>query len=261
MARRTLLSHFADLPDPRVDRTKKHRLDEILMIALAAMVGGARSFEEIGAFGEAYEDWFRKSLRLKLANGVPSHDTIYRVLAALDRKTFAECFGRWAAEWAATLGITQIAIDGKSLRGAKGQHLQRLRPPRRGVGHRGGSPARPGGRRGQGERGDRDPRVARHAAPERRPRHHRRGRLYARELPANPRQEGRLSPRREGQPTQTPRGREAGLRRRLRRRLRRSSRTPNTGPSRTATADTRNGTSPSLRTRQASPTSGPTWRP
>ena len=85
MARRTLVSHFADLPNPRVNRTKKHRLDEILMIALADTVGGARSFEEIGAFGEAYEDWFRDSFGLKLANGVPSHDTINRVLAALAR--------------------------------------------------------------------------------------------------------------------------------------------------------------------------------
>ena len=119
MARRPLLHHFALLPDPRVDRTKKHRLDEILLIALTATVGGARSFEEIGAFGEAYEDWFRESLHLTLANGVPSHDTIYRVLCSLDRKVFAECFGRWAAEWSETLGIKQIAIDGKSLRGSK----------------------------------------------------------------------------------------------------------------------------------------------
>lgn len=120
MARRTLLHHFADLPDPRIDRTKKHRLDEILLIALTATVCGARSFEQIAEFGEAYADWFRRDLRLKLANGTPSHDTIYRVLCVLDRKVFAECFGRWAAEWSATLGIKQIAIDGKSLRGAKG---------------------------------------------------------------------------------------------------------------------------------------------
>lgn len=120
MARRTLLSHFADLPDPRVDRTKKHRLDEILLIALTATVCGTRSFEHIAEFGEAYEDWFRRSLRLKLANGPPSHDTIYRVLCSLNRKVFADCFGRWVAEWSETLGIKQVAIDGKSLRGAKG---------------------------------------------------------------------------------------------------------------------------------------------
>lgn len=120
MARRSLLSHFADLPDPRVERTKKHRLDEVLLIALAGTVCGARTFEELADFGEAYEDWFRDTLGLTLQHGVPSHDTIYRVLCSLDRKAFAEGFARWAAEWAATLGVTQIAIDGKSLRGAKG---------------------------------------------------------------------------------------------------------------------------------------------
>ena len=50
MVRRSLLHHFADLPDPRIDRTKKHRLDEVLLIALTATVCGASSFEEIGAF-------------------------------------------------------------------------------------------------------------------------------------------------------------------------------------------------------------------
>lgn len=117
MARRTLLEHFGELPDPRIDRTKKHRLDEVLMIALTATLCGASSFEHIAEFGEAYEDWFRRFL--KLENGIPSHDTIYRVFCQLDRNVFAECFGRWVAEWSETLGIKQVAIDGKSLRGSK----------------------------------------------------------------------------------------------------------------------------------------------
>lgn len=119
MTRRTLRDHFAALPDPRIDRTKKHQLDEVLMIALTATLCGASSFEHIADFGEAYEDWFRQHLHLQLENGIPSHDTIYRVFCQLDRRVFAECFGRWAAEWSETLGIKQIAIDGKSLRGSK----------------------------------------------------------------------------------------------------------------------------------------------
>lgn len=117
MARRTLLEHFGELPDPRIDRTKKHRLDEVLMIALTATLCGASSFEHIAEFGEAYEDWFRRFL--KLENGIPSHDTIYRVVCSLDRTVFAACFGRWAADWSESLGIKQVAIDGKSLRGSK----------------------------------------------------------------------------------------------------------------------------------------------
>ena len=118
MARRSLAEHFADLPDPRVDRTRKHRLDDILVIALCAVLCGATSFEDIEEFAECREDWLKGFLTLP--NGIPSHDTIYRVFCALDAKVFAECFGRWMTELSETLGLKHIAIDGKSLRGAKG---------------------------------------------------------------------------------------------------------------------------------------------
>jgi hypothetical protein len=87
------------------------------MIALTAKLCGVSSFEHIAEFGEAYGDWFRRFL--KLENGIPSHDTIYRVVWSLDRNVFAACFGRWAADWSESLGIKQVAIEGKSLRGSK----------------------------------------------------------------------------------------------------------------------------------------------
>lgn len=118
MARQSLLDHLATLDDPRIDRTKKHRLDDILMIALIGLIGGASTFETIHAFAKCREAWLRTFL--KLPNGIPSHDTIYRVFCALDARVFAECFGRWIAEWSAAAGLTHIAIDGKSLRGAGG---------------------------------------------------------------------------------------------------------------------------------------------
>ena len=80
----SFVGHFADLPDPRVNRTKKHRLDDILGITLCAVICGADSFEEIERFGDAREDWLKTFLALP--NGIPSHDTFNRVLAALDRK-------------------------------------------------------------------------------------------------------------------------------------------------------------------------------
>jgi predicted transposase YbfD/YdcC len=85
--------YFADLPDPRVDRTKRHRLDDILVIMLCAVICGADSFEEIERFGKSRLDWLKGFLALP--NGIPSHDTFNRVLAALDRKKFAEGFARW----------------------------------------------------------------------------------------------------------------------------------------------------------------------
>jgi predicted transposase YbfD/YdcC len=118
MARRSLLDHFTELPDPRIDRSKKHRLDDILVIALCALLCGATTFEEIEEFAECRADWLKDFLTLE--NGIPSHDTIYRVFCALDAKVFADCFGRWLADWGQTLGLKHVALDGKSLRGAGG---------------------------------------------------------------------------------------------------------------------------------------------
>jgi predicted transposase YbfD/YdcC len=109
---------FADLPDPRVERTKKHRLSDILVIAVCAVVAGADSFEQIERFGEAKEDWLNGFL--DLPNGVPSHDTFNRVFAALDRTAFAAGFSRWAAGLCAACGLKPVAIDGKAVRAAAG---------------------------------------------------------------------------------------------------------------------------------------------
>jgi len=110
--------YFAGLPDPRVNRTKKHRLDDILGITLCAVICGADSFEEIERFGDARHDWLRTFLALP--NGIPSHDTFNRVLAALDPGAFAGCFGRWMAGVCDATGLRPIAVDGKACRSAPG---------------------------------------------------------------------------------------------------------------------------------------------
>jgi predicted transposase YbfD/YdcC len=110
--------YFAALPDPRVNRTKKHALADILGVTLCAVICGADSFEEIERFGDAREEWLRQYF--PLTNGIPSHDTFNRVLAALDRKIFAACFGRWMADLSTATGLKPIAIDGKACRAAPG---------------------------------------------------------------------------------------------------------------------------------------------
>lgn len=110
------IRYFADLPDPRADRTKRHRLDDILVITLCAVISGADSFEEIERFGQARYDWLKRFLALP--QGIPSHDTFNRVLAALDRQKFAECFARWMADLCDRTGLRTIAVDGKSCRAA-----------------------------------------------------------------------------------------------------------------------------------------------
>lgn len=108
---------FADLPDPRLDRNKRHHLTDILTIALCALLCGANTWEQIAAYGVAKQDWFRRFL--PLPNGIPSHDTFYRVFTALDPEAFAERLGRWMAAACEAAGLVPIAIDGKSARRAK----------------------------------------------------------------------------------------------------------------------------------------------
>src|SRR3954447_24002365 len=112
------VGYFAELPDPRVNRAKKHRLDDILAVTLCAVICGADSFEEIERFGEARQDWLKRFLALP--NGIPSHDTLNRVLAALDPGAFAGCFGRWMAGVCDATGLRPIAVDGKAVRAAPG---------------------------------------------------------------------------------------------------------------------------------------------
>lgn len=108
---------FADLPDPRVETANKlHALSDILTIAVCAVIGGADGWEQIAEYGRRKEAFFRRFL--PLTNGIPSHDTFYRVFAALDPDAFAQRFGRWMAAACDGAGLTPIAIDGKSARRA-----------------------------------------------------------------------------------------------------------------------------------------------
>lgn len=89
----SIARYFADLTDPRIDRTEKHALGDILVIAMRAIIAGADSWEEVEQFGVAKRDWLRTFLTLP--NGVPSHDTFYRVFARLDPDKFGACVARW----------------------------------------------------------------------------------------------------------------------------------------------------------------------
>jgi predicted transposase YbfD/YdcC len=114
VTRLSVSDHFADLPDPRIDRTKLHPLGDILVIALCAVIGGAESWPDIEAFGHAKRDWLQRFLTLP--NGIPSHDTFRRVFAALSPAKFAACFGSWMAALCDGCGLVPIAVDGKAAR-------------------------------------------------------------------------------------------------------------------------------------------------
>lgn len=112
----SLIEHFKELPDPRVDRTKDHDLIDILVIAICTLLCAGESFNDMEDFGKAKEDWFKTFLGLR--NGIPSHDTFNRLFAALDPQAFLDCFVRWTQGLRAAVAQEIVALDGKALRRA-----------------------------------------------------------------------------------------------------------------------------------------------
>jgi predicted transposase YbfD/YdcC len=112
----SLVEHFKDLPDPRLDRTKEHELIDLLVIAICTLLCGGESFNDMEDFGHAKEEWFKTFLNLR--NGIPSHDTFNRLLAALDPEKFLDCFLRWTQSLRQAVPQEIVALDGKALRGA-----------------------------------------------------------------------------------------------------------------------------------------------
>ena len=110
----SIAQHFSDLSDPRIDRTKLHKLIDILVIAICAVIAGADNWEDVEEFGQARLEWFQTFL--ELPNGIPSHDTFTRVFARLDPEQFQACFLRWIAAVSEVTNGQVIAIDGKVLR-------------------------------------------------------------------------------------------------------------------------------------------------
>ena len=113
-AGRSIEEHFRSVPDPRIERTKRHQLIDILTISLCAVISGADTFEDIAQYGRSKQEWL--SAFLELPNGIPSHDTFNRVLSRVDPRRFQECFLAWIAAIAEATAGEVIAIDGKTLR-------------------------------------------------------------------------------------------------------------------------------------------------
>ncbi len=111
----TLLEAFGEMEDPR-DYTARHGLSDILFVAFAAMLCGARHCTEMELFGRGRLELLRQFVPLKY--GAPSHDTFTRVLGALDPIAFNAAFARFMAGFGEAVPAGHVAIDGKSLRRA-----------------------------------------------------------------------------------------------------------------------------------------------
>ncbi len=110
----SLRAHFAAMPDPRIERTKRHQLLDIITIAICAVLCGADSWVDVEVFGQAKLTWLRTFLALP--NGIPSHDTFGRVFAALDPQQFEQCFLGWVQAVVCQTRGEVVALDGKTLR-------------------------------------------------------------------------------------------------------------------------------------------------
>lgn len=109
-----LLFHLSLIPDPRIDRNKKHVLAEMLFVAVCATISGADGWSDIVEFAENRLDWLHQFV--KLEHGIPVDDTFARVLSSLTPKALNDCFLGWLDALASTENGRFIAIDGKTLR-------------------------------------------------------------------------------------------------------------------------------------------------
>ena len=112
-----LTSIFGQIDDPRSDINKLHNLIDILLIGIISVICGAETWEHMVKFAKSKEDFLKTFL--ELPNGIPSKDTINRTFAAIDSQQFESCFIDWVNTITDLSKGQVIAIDGKTIRGAK----------------------------------------------------------------------------------------------------------------------------------------------
>lgn len=108
---------FGSLKDHRINRTRRHPMENILFISMCAVISGAETWIEIEDFGNAKIDWFAQ--HLDMPNGIPSHDTFNRFFSALNPDVFELCFRRWISSMIPDMKEQVISIDGKTIRGSR----------------------------------------------------------------------------------------------------------------------------------------------
>jgi predicted transposase YbfD/YdcC len=112
----TIADHFLGIEDPRIDRTKRHKLIDIMTIAIIAVICGADGWVAVETYGSAKYEWLKTFL--ELPNGIPSHDTFARVFAQINPQQFESCFVNWMNSIQKMTNGEVVALDGKTLRGS-----------------------------------------------------------------------------------------------------------------------------------------------
>jgi predicted transposase YbfD/YdcC len=120
----SLKKYFRCLKDPRVRQRTRHRLIDIIAIALCGVIANCDGWSDIIDFANNRLAWFKRFL--ELPNGIPSHDTFERVFAKIDPAVFNRCCIAWLRDVSDLVGLGHIAIDGKTLRGSASSELKPL---------------------------------------------------------------------------------------------------------------------------------------
>ncbi len=113
--------HFGKVNDPRKDRTKEHKLIDILVIAICGVICGAEGWVDIELYGKSKIHWLKTFL--ELPHGIPSHDTFGRVFSLIDAQQFQLAFYEWVLAVNEIIHGQIVNIDGKCLRGSDDQKL------------------------------------------------------------------------------------------------------------------------------------------
>jgi predicted transposase YbfD/YdcC len=110
----SILQHFSELDEPRVEGRTLYPMEEILLLTLCAVLSGAETWVEIVVFGKHKLEWLRTFLAFE--KGIPSHDTLGDFFAALNAQKFESCFMKWMQSICPSVVGKVIAVDGKTVR-------------------------------------------------------------------------------------------------------------------------------------------------
>lgn len=110
-SKNSLIDHFILIQDPRIDRTRKHKLIDIIVMTICGLICNAETWIDIADYADSNEDWFRRFL--ELPGGIPSHDTFGRVFSLIDPMAFQKAFYEWTRSIVEITEGEMIALDGK----------------------------------------------------------------------------------------------------------------------------------------------------
>lgn len=110
----SIVDHFVELEDPRIGRNRRHKLIDIVVLTVCAVISGCETWEDIQDYGDFKLEWLKRFL--ELPHGIPSHDTIRRLFIRLDPQSLQRCFFSWVEAVREQTDGDVVAIDGKTLR-------------------------------------------------------------------------------------------------------------------------------------------------